>query len=39
MFHTEDKNILSRKKLYVDEGKEFFSGNLIVPDDLDIIEL
>jgi ribonuclease Z len=39
MFHTEDKNILSRKKLYIDEGKEFFSGNILVPDDLDIIQL
>lgn len=39
MFHTEDKNILNRKKLYIDEGKEFFSGNIIVPDDLDIIQL
>jgi len=39
LFHTEDKNIDSRKKLYTDEGKEFFSGNIIVPDDLDIIEL
>jgi ribonuclease Z len=39
MFHTEDKNILNRKKLYTDEGKEFFSGNIIVPDDLDIIQL
>ena len=39
MFHTEDKNISNRKKLYTDEGKEFFSGNIIIPDDLDIIKL
>ena len=39
LFHTEDKNILNRKKLYTNEGKKFFSGNIIVPDDLDIIEL
>jgi len=39
MFHTEDKNILNRRKLYTDEGKKFFSGNIIVPDDLDVIEL
>jgi ribonuclease Z len=39
LFHTEDKNILDRKKLYTDEGKEFFSGNIIVPNDLDIIKL
>jgi len=39
LFHTEDKNILNRKKLYTDEGREFFTGNIIVPDDLDIIKL
>ncbi|MGV8983805.1 MBL fold metallo-hydrolase [Clostridium sp.] len=39
MYHTEDKNILNRKKLYTAEGKEFFSGNIIVPNDLDIIKL
>jgi Metal-dependent hydrolases of the beta-lactamase superfamily III len=39
MYHTEDKNILDRKKLYTEEGRGFFKGNIIVPDDLDIIEL
>ncbi|WP_026882164.1 MBL fold metallo-hydrolase [Clostridium akagii] len=39
MYHTEDKNITQRKKLYTDEGRKFYSGNIIVPDDLDIIEL
>jgi len=39
LYHTEDKNILNRKKLYTDEGREFFSGNILVPNDLDIIEL
>jgi len=39
LYHTEDKNILNRKKLYTDEGKKFFTGNIIVPDDLDVIEL
>ncbi|MCB2293701.1 MBL fold metallo-hydrolase [Clostridium algoriphilum] len=39
MFHTEDTNILNKKKLYTDEGSMFFKGNIIVPDDLDIIEL
>lgn len=39
MYHTEDKNILDRKKLYTEEGREFFKGNIIVPDDLDIIKL
>ncbi|MDP4146762.1 MAG: MBL fold metallo-hydrolase [Bacillota bacterium] len=39
LYHTEDKNIENRKKLYIEEGREFFSGNIFVPDDLDIIEL
>jgi ribonuclease Z len=39
MYHTEDKNILNRRELYTEEGKKYFAGNIIVPDDLDIIEL
>lgn len=39
LYHTEDKNIENRKELYTLEGKEFYTGNLLVPDDLDIIDL
>ncbi|HSN58939.1 MAG TPA: MBL fold metallo-hydrolase [Clostridiaceae bacterium] len=39
MYHTEDKNIEDRKKLYTEEGRRFFEGDILVPDDLDIIEL
>lgn len=39
LYHTEDKNIDNRKKLYTEEGNQFFKGNIIVPDDLDIIDL
>ncbi len=39
IYHTEDKNITDRKRLYTEEGKNFFDGNIIVPDDLDILEL
>lgn len=39
LYHTEDKNIKDRKKLYTEEGKPYFSGNLYVPDDLDKLEL
>lgn len=39
LYHTEDKNIHDRKKLYKDEGKEYYKGNIIVPDDLEMIEL
>ncbi|AFL98716.1 metal-dependent hydrolase, beta-lactamase superfamily III [Desulfitobacterium dehalogenans ATCC 51507] len=39
LWHTEDKNIEKRKILYTIEGKQYFKGNLLVPDDLDVIEL
>lgn len=39
LYHTEDKNIQERKKLYLEEGKAFYSGNLYVPDDLESFEL
>jgi ribonuclease Z len=39
LYHTEDKNIDKRKELYIEEGKNYFHGNIMVPDDLEIIEL
>lgn len=39
LYHTEDDNILRRKELYSAEGKEYFSGNLWIPDDLESMEL
>lgn len=39
LYHTEDKNIDNRKKLYTQEGKEFYNGNLFVPNDGDEILL
>lgn len=39
MYHTEDKNINGRKKLYTEEAREFFKGNVIIPDDLEVINL
>ncbi|MFZ7101241.1 MAG: MBL fold metallo-hydrolase [Peptococcaceae bacterium] len=39
LYHTEDDNILERKKLYRQEGKNFYSGKIMVPNDLEIIEL
>jgi ribonuclease Z len=39
LMHTEDKNMENRKKLYTEEGKEFFDGNIIVPEDLEQIVL
>jgi ribonuclease Z len=39
LYHTEDKNIKNRKELYGAEGREYYHGNLFVPDDLDVIEM
>ena len=39
LYHTEDRNIQNRKALYTAEGKQYYHGNLYIPDDLDVIEL
>lgn len=39
LYHTEDKNIKERKRLYTEEGGRYYYGNLLVPDDLDQIVL
>lgn len=39
LYHTEDKNLENRKALYIEEGSSEFSGNIYVPDDLDVITL
>lgn len=39
LYHTEDKNILDRKKLYMEEGQQHYSRNLFIPDDLERILL
>lgn len=39
LYHTEDKNIERRKELYLSEGKNYYTGNLFVPDDLETIDL
>lgn len=39
LYHTEDKNLAQRKKLYIEEGSREFSGNIFMPDDLDVIAL
>lgn len=37
LYHTEDKTLPNRKKLYQVERKSVFSGNIWIPDDLDSI--
>ena len=39
LWHTEDKNIGRRKELYTAEGRDYYEGNLLVPDDGDVIAL
>ena len=39
LYHSEDQNIKNRKELYTKEGKDYFDGNIYVPNDLEVIEL
>ena len=39
LWHTEDKTIAQRKQRYTEEGRQYYTGRLFVPDDLDVIEL
>ena len=39
LWHTEDSNIAGRERLYKNEGKKYYSGNLYVPDDESLIAL
>ena len=39
LYHTEESHGTERKRLYIQEAKENFNGNVLVPDDLEIIEL
>lgn len=37
LYHTEESHGRDRKKLYTEEAQSIFSGNVIVPDDLEVI--
>lgn len=39
LYHTEETRLKDRKRLYTEEGRQFYHGNLYVPDDLDTFEL
>ncbi len=39
LWHTRDNNLANRKELYTQEAKEYFAGNVYVPDDLEEIIL
>lgn len=38
LYHTEDNLGEKRKDAYIKEAKEVYNGNVIVPDDLEVIE-
>ena len=39
LFHSKENLEINKKDEYFKAGKKFFKGNIIVPNDLDIIEL
>ncbi len=39
LYHTEDRNLKGRRELYTAEAKEYFGGNVYVPNDLESFEL
>ena len=39
LYHTEDRNLAERKKLYAQEGAQYYTGNLYIPEDLESLEL
>ena len=39
LYHTEDKHLATRRETYTKEGSQYYTGNLLVPDDLDVIDL
>ena len=39
LYHTEDTHKDKRKELYMKEAQTYFNGKVIVPDDLDEIEI
>lgn len=39
LYHTEETHGDERRELYIKEGKEYFSNNIIVPDDMEEFKL
>ena len=38
-YYTEETHLAEIKKLYTEEGKKYYHGNLYVPDDLECFEI
>lgn len=39
IWHTEDENYLVRQEKYLAEGRQYYTGSLYVPYDLDVLDL
>ena len=39
LYHASDNDLENRKRLYTEEARQYFNGNIYVPNDLDVIEL
>lgn len=39
LYHTEETHLAERKQLYTEEGRQYYHGNLYVPDDLETFEI
>lgn len=39
LYHTEETHLENRKELYMEEGRQYYSGNLYVPDDQEHFEI
>ena len=39
LWHTEDDHMETRRESYTAEGRQYYHGNLFVPDDGDILDL
>lgn len=39
LYHGSDNDLTHRKERYSEEAKQYFQGNVYVPDDLDVIRL
>ena len=39
LYHTEEATLATRMQCYTAEAQQFFDGNVVVPDDLEVIRL
>lgn len=39
LYHTEETHKDNRKELYINEGKQYFLNNIIVPNEMEEFEI